>query len=192
MRGYTKLSREWMRWIDSADDACAQQSPALARGFYQFNENLFRVEPGSQKEIDTRAVGAGACGGIERCQRETRAQDFRRTIHISNINFDLLDSLAELLQEACNSPGAARLARSENIEFDGSIQVQLEFLAVLISGHVRKSRSIIGRTNFLECSGLHGDAYDDSGRPQVGMRRASWLARQGQFAEFRIGTPAGQ
>src|SRR5271156_6533922 len=125
-----------MRWIDLADDASAEKSANLAGGFYQFDENFFRVGPGRQKEIDASAVGAGARGGIERCQRESSAQDFRRAIHVSNINFDLLDSLAESLQEARNRAGATGLARSENIEFDGSVQMQLEFLGILIGRHV--------------------------------------------------------
>ncbi len=41
--------------------------------------------------------------------------------------------------------------------------MQLKFLGVLIGGHVRKPRRIIGRANFLKCFGLHGDSHNDGG-----------------------------
>ena len=86
------------------------EANALARGFHELDENLFRVGRGGEEEIDASAVCTSARGGIERFQREPRAQDFRRAIHIANVNFDLLNSFAEFLQEARNGPGTFWLA----------------------------------------------------------------------------------
>src|SRR3984885_7648063 len=81
------------------------QTFALARGFHKLDENFLRVRPGSQEEIHARTVGAGARGGIERRQREPRAQNFRRAIHIADVDVNLLNTFAELLQVARNCAG---------------------------------------------------------------------------------------
>src|SRR5580692_4376493 len=81
---------------------------ALARGFHELDENFLPVRRGGQEEIHTRAVGAGARGGIERRQSEPRAQNFGRAVDIAHVNLDLLNPFAELLQVSRNRTGAAR------------------------------------------------------------------------------------
>ena len=90
------------------------------------------------------------------------------------------------------APGPSGWLRSENIEFDGSIQVQFEFLSVLIGGDLRQPRRIIRRADLLECFRVHRDPHDDGGWPEAAVRCVSRLAWQGQFAKFRIGNPAAE
>ena len=66
------------------------------------------------------------------------------------------------------APRAARFARGENIKLNRGVEVQFEFLRVLVRRHLRQARRTIGRANLLECFRLHCDSHNDGRRLQAG------------------------
>ena len=122
----------------------------VRRGFVEFDEHLVCLRRGHQKKIDKSAVGARPRCRIDGAQAEAFAEDGGGAINVPAAQLNLLDALAELLQISRDCAVSFRFTAGQDVERKPSGKMKLEFLGVLIRGHVGQPGQSAGFADFLE------------------------------------------
>ncbi len=140
-----------------------------------------------EEEIYAGTIGSGARGGIDWIEVEPRAQNIRGTIHIANVDFHLLDSLAEFFEKSRDRPRAAGLACRQDVEVHLA-DAKLELFRVLIRGRIRQFRRVVRGADSFESIGMDRESGYNRRKHGFRMRRFRADGKR-ELAKFRIFLP---
>ncbi len=146
--------------------------------FVQFDEHLTPIGGGNEEKIDSRAIRPSTSCRINSINSKFFLQDLHGAIDVGTAIFHLLDALSKFCQIFCDGPGAAGLARGQNVQGNSLGKMKLKFLGILIRWHIGESGRAIGNSDSPKRIALHRESNRDGG---IGSKE--------QCGEFALGPP---
>src|SRR6266851_8021276 len=123
--------------------------------FVQFDEHLTPIGGGNEEKIDSRAIRPSTSCRINSINSKFFLQDLHGAIDVGTAIFHLLDALSKFCQIFCDGPGAAGLARGQNVQGNSLGKMKLKFLGILIRWHIGESGRAIGNSDSPKRIALH-------------------------------------